>query len=62
MSQWHRQKIALQNTVQILRTELNKTKTKLSEAQGLAELLAATKDFCKDGKAFCVLLQFYTLV
>lgn len=47
------------NTVQTLRTELIKTKTKLSEAQGSAELLAATKDFCKDGKA-CSGTFFFT--
>lgn len=59
MSRWQKQQLALQHTVQTLRTELIKTKTKLSEAQGSAELLAATKDFCKDGKA-CSGTFFFT--
>lgn len=56
MSQWQKQQLALQQTVQTLRTELIETKTKLSEAQGSAELLAATKGFCKDGYTICLLL------
>ncbi|KAK7172412.1 hypothetical protein R3I93_004671 [Phoxinus phoxinus] len=48
MSRWQKQKQGLQQTVQSLRTELNRTKRQLAEAQGSAELLAATKDFCKD--------------
>lgn len=62
MSWWQKQHIALQNTIKTLRTELHKTKTELTEAEGSVELLTATKDICKDGKSFSFLcfisLQF----
>lgn len=61
MSRWQKQKTALQQTIVTLRKELQKTQQQLSKVQASAETLAATQDFCKDGKNVLYDSYHYTL-